>query len=63
MQTNVIFNYFEELLECEPEKIEVLKVLMDINWDEQGIIDFIDYYWYDVDELDNSIADWYYSKN
>lgn len=63
MQTNVIFNYFEEILEGEPEKIEVLKVLMDINWDEQGIIDFIDYYWYDVDELNNSIADWYYSKN
>lgn len=63
MQTNVIFSYFEELLECEPEKLEVLRVLMDIKWNEDGIIEFIDYYWYNVDELDKSIADWYYSKN
>lgn len=31
MQTNVIFNYFEEILEGEPEKLEALKVLMDVN--------------------------------
>jgi hypothetical protein len=32
---------------------------MDVNWDEQWIIDFIDYYWFDVDELDSDIAERY----
>ena len=57
--TKAVFTYFEEILEGEPEKVEVLRVLMDINWDEQWIIDFIDYYWYDVDELDSDIAERY----
>lgn len=62
MMTNVIFDYFSELLECEPEKIEVLKVLMSVNGDEQGIIDFIDYYGFDVDELNEDIRERYEDK-
>lgn len=57
--TKAVFNYFEEILEGEPEKVEVLRALMDVNWDEQWIIDFIDYYWFDVDELDRDIAERY----
>ena len=41
------------------EKLEVLKVLMDVNGDEQGIIDFIDYYGFDVGELDEQIQERY----
>jgi len=59
MDTTTIFNYFSEILEGEPEKIEVLSVLMDINGNEQGIIDFIDYYGFDVDELNEDIREWY----
>jgi hypothetical protein len=62
MMTNVIFDYFTELLGCEPEKIEALRVLMDINGNEQGIIDFIDYYGFDVDELNEDIREWYEDK-
>lgn len=61
--TKAVFNYFEEILDGEPEKLEALKVLMDVNWDEQWIIDFIDYYWYDVEELDKDIAERYYEHN
>lgn len=59
MDTNLIFNYFSEILEGEPEKIEVLSVLMDVNGNEQGIIDFIDYYGFDVDELNEDIKERY----
>lgn len=59
MNTTAIFNYFSEILEGEPEKIEVLSALMDINGYEQGIIDFIDYYNFDVDELNEDIKEWY----
>lgn len=58
MDTNTIYSYFEELLSCEPEKVEALKVLMDINWNQEGIIDFIDYYGFDVDYLNSDIAEW-----
>lgn len=60
--TNVIFNYFSEVLESEPEKLEALRVLMDVNGDEQGIIDFINYYGFDVDELNEDIREWYEDK-
>lgn len=60
MMTNVIFDYFSEVLESEPEKLEVLKVLMDVNGNEQGIIDFINYYGYDADELNEKIENRYY---
>lgn len=59
MNTKAVYNYFSEVLECEPEKLEVLKVLMDVNGDEQGIIDFIDYYGFDVGELDEQIQERY----
>ena len=59
INTTIVFNYFSEVLECEPEKLEALKVLMDINGDEQGIIDFIDYYGFDVEELDEQIQERY----
>lgn len=59
MNTKAVYNYFSEVLESEPEKLEVLKVLMDVNWDEQGIIDFIDYYGFDTDELNEQIENWY----
>ena len=62
MNTKAVYNYFSEVLECEPEKLEVLKVLMDVNGDEQGIIDFIDYYGFDTDELNEQIKDWYISS-
>lgn len=62
MDTTAIFNYFSEILEGEPEKIEVLSVLMDINGNEEGIIDFIDYYGFDVDELNEDIREWYEDK-
>ena len=58
MDTNTIYSYFEELLICEPEKVEALKVLMDINWNQEGIIDFINYYGFDVDYLNSDIAEW-----
>lgn len=58
MDTSTIYSYFEELLQCEPEKVEALKVLMDINWNQEGIIDFIDYYGFDVDYLNSDIAEW-----
>ena len=57
MDTNTIYSYFEELLDQEPEKVEALKVLMDINWNQEGIIDFIDYYGFDVDYLNSDIAE------
>ena len=59
MNTKAVYNYFSEVLECEPEKLEVLKVLMDVNGDEQGIIDFINYYGFDTDELNEQIENWY----
>ena len=55
MHTKAIFNYFSEVLECEPEKLEVLKVLMSVNGDEQGIIDFVDYYGFDTDILNEEM--------
>lgn len=55
MNTKAVYNYFSEVLECEPEKLEVLKVLMDVNGDEQGILDFIDYYGFDTDVLNEDI--------
>ena len=55
MNTKAVYNYFSEVLESEPEKLEVLKVLMDVNGDEQGILDFIDYYGFDVDVLNEDI--------
>lgn len=59
MNTKAVYNYFSEVLECEPEKLEALKVLMDVNGDEQGIIDFIQYYGFDTDELNEQIENWY----
>lgn len=59
MNTKAVFNYFSEVLECEPEKLEALKVLMDVNGDEQGIIDFIEYYGFDTDELNDQIENRY----
>lgn len=59
MNTKAVFSYFSEVLECEPEKLEVLRVLMDVNGDEQGIIDFINYYGFDTDELNEQIENWY----
>jgi hypothetical protein len=29
--TKAVFTYFEEILESEPEKVEVLRALMDVN--------------------------------
>jgi hypothetical protein len=55
MNTKAVYNYFSEVLESEPEKLEALRVLMDVNGDEQGIIDFVDYYGFDVDELNEQI--------
>lgn len=55
MDTKAVYNYFSEVLESEPEKLEALRVLMDVNGDEQGIIDFVDYYGFDVDELNEQI--------
>lgn len=62
MNTTAIFDYFFDILEGDPEKIAVLSALMDINGDEQGIIDFIDYYNFDVDELNEDIKEWYEDK-
>lgn len=59
MNTKAVYNYFSEVLESEPEKLEALKVLMDVNGDEQGIIDFIQYYGFDTDELNEQIENWY----
>ena len=59
MNTKAVYNYFSEVLECEPEKLEALNVLMSVNGDEQGIIDFIEYYGFDTDELNEQIENWY----
>lgn len=55
MDTKAVYNYFSEVLESEPEKLEALRVLMDVNGGEQGIIDFIDYYGFDTDVLNEDI--------
>ena len=55
MNTKAVYNYFSEVLESEPEKLEALNVLMSVNGDEQGIYDFIDYYGFDTDELNEQI--------
>lgn len=60
MNTKAVYNYFSEVLEWEPEKLEALKVLMSVNGDEQGIYDFIDYYGFDVDELNEQIEKRYF---
>lgn len=57
MNTKAVYEFFSEFLECEPEKLEVLKVLMDVNGDEQGIIDFTNYYGFDTDELNEKIEE------
>ena len=62
MNTKAVFNYFSEVLESEPEKLEALNVLMSVNGDEQGIYDFIDYYGFDTDELNEQIENWYISS-
>lgn len=62
MNTKAVYNYFSEVLECEPEKLEVLKVLMDVNGDEEGIIDFINYYGFDTDEINEQIENWYFES-
>jgi hypothetical protein len=60
MNTKAVYNYFSEVLESEPEKLEALRVLMSVNGDEQGILDFIDYYGFDTDELNEQIENWYF---
>lgn len=57
MNTKAVYEFFSEFLEGEPEKLEVLKVLMDVNGDEQGILDFTDYYGFDTDELNEKIEE------
>lgn len=59
MDTKDVYNYFYDLLDQDQMKLEVLGVLMDINWDTQGIIDFLDYYNFDLDELDQGIREFY----
>lgn len=57
MNTKKVYEFFEELLSCEPEKLEALKVLMDVNGDAQGILDFVDYYGFDTDVLNEQIEE------
>ena len=59
MDTKAIYNYFSDILCDDPEKMAVLGALMDINGDTQWIIDFIDYYGFDIDELDEDIQELY----
>ena len=62
MNTKAVYNYFSEVLESEPEKLEALNVLMSVNGDEQGIYDFIDYYGFNTEELEEQIENWYISS-
>lgn len=59
MTAKDVYNYFDELLEYDQMKLEVLGALMDINGDWQGVVDFIDYYDFDLDELDEWVKDFY----
>ena len=59
MTAKDVYNYFDELLEYDQMKLEVLGALMDINGDWQGVVDFIDYYGFDLDELDEWVKDFY----
>lgn len=59
MDTRDVYNYFYDLLDQDQMKLEVLGALMDINGDTQWIIDFIDYYGIDLDELDEQLKEFY----
>lgn len=65
MKTWIIIRYFTDVLSCEPEKIEVLNALLAIYEDkkwlqgvEEALIDFIEYYGFDVELLEQQIEDW-----
>lgn len=53
-----VYEYFLEVYQWDHETIAVLEALMHINWDEQGLLDFIDYYGFDIDELNNKLDDY-----
>lgn len=56
MNVQAIYEYFTEVYRNDHEILAVLEVLMKVNWDEQGLLDFMNYYGFDAEELDAKIT-------